>query len=113
MLHPAGGRSRADRACAPLAADPSAASTRLPEAPPRLPHLDHFAVVGPLGRANGRSRIISLVPRTRSSHDIAASAVANFGFESGTRIIELLVSLDSEVRIRGCGEVLRTSESGH
>jgi hypothetical protein len=33
------------------------------------------------------------VPRTRSSHDIAASTVANFGFKSGTRIIDLLVSL--------------------
>src|SRR5262245_61880951 len=39
-----------------------------------------------------------LVPRTRSSHDFAASAFANFGFKSGTRIIELLVSFDSEVR---------------
>ena len=33
-----------------------------------------------------------LVPRTRSSHHIAAGTVANFGFKSGTRIIELLVS---------------------
>jgi hypothetical protein len=28
----------------------------------------------------------------------AASPIANFGFKSGTRIIELLVSFDSEVR---------------
>jgi hypothetical protein len=35
----------------------------------------------------------TLVPRTRSSHDFAAGAFANFGFKSGTRIIELLVSL--------------------
>src|SRR5262245_12135321 len=41
-----------------------------------------------------------LVPRTRSSHDFAATTFANLGFKSGTRIIELLVSLDSEVRIR-------------
>jgi hypothetical protein len=34
----------------------------------------------------------ALVPRTRSSHDFAAGAFANFGFKSGTRIIELLVS---------------------
>src|SRR5690242_5663786 len=34
-----------------------------------------------------------LVPRTRSSHDFAAGTVANFGFKSGTRIIDLLVSL--------------------
>src|ERR1051326_7567342 len=35
---------------------------------------------------------IGLVPRTRSSHHIAAGTVANFGFKSGTRIIDLLVS---------------------
>src|SRR5215468_2081187 len=34
----------------------------------------------------------ALVPRTRSSHSFAANEVANFGFKSGTRIIELLVS---------------------
>jgi hypothetical protein len=32
------------------------------------------------------------VPRTRSSHDFSAGTLANFGFKSGTRIIELLVS---------------------
>jgi hypothetical protein len=53
------------------------------------------------------------VPRTRSSHNIAASAVANFGFKSDTRIIDLLVSFDSEVRIRVCRKVGRTSESRH
>src|SRR6202008_1486381 len=37
-------------------------------------------------------RVDALVPRTRSSHDFAAGTVANFGFKSGTRIIELLVS---------------------
>ena len=31
----------------------------------------------------------------------------------GTRIIDLLVSLDSEVRMRVCRECWRTSESGH
>jgi hypothetical protein len=35
---------------------------------------------------------VSLVPRTRSSHDFTAGTVANFGFKSGTGIIELLVS---------------------
>src|SRR5262249_34273950 len=35
---------------------------------------------------------LPLVPRTRSSHDFPAGTVANFGFKSGTRIIELLVS---------------------
>src|SRR5215467_3586359 len=34
----------------------------------------------------------TLVPRTRSSHDFSAGTFANFGFKSGTRIIDLLVS---------------------
>src|SRR5215471_21794121 len=34
-----------------------------------------------------------LVPRTRSSHTLAANPIANFGFKRGTRIIVLLVSL--------------------
>src|SRR5262245_23314408 len=59
------------------------------------------------------NRQSKLVPRTRSSHTGVARAVANFGFKRGTRIIELLVSLDSEVRIRGCRKGVRTSESGH
>src|SRR5215469_14354345 len=45
---------------------------------------------------------LKLVPRTRSSPTIAAGCVANFGFKSGTRIIALLVSFDSEVRLRAC-----------
>src|SRR5262249_8232398 len=32
-----------------------------------------------------------LVPRTRSSHMSCGKSVANFGFRSGTRIIQLLV----------------------
>jgi|SRR5215472_3169747 len=40
----------------------------------------------------GHFRGHALVPRTRSSHDFSASTFANFGFESGTRIIDLLVS---------------------
>src|SRR5262249_3570668 len=37
---------------------------------------------------------VRLVPRTRSSHEFSFSAdtVANFGFQSGTRIMDLLVS---------------------
>src|SRR5205085_2306226 len=53
------------------------------------------------------------VPRTRSSHDFAAGTVANFGFKSGTRIIELLVSSRSRSSLRGHGKCWRTSESGH
>jgi hypothetical protein len=36
---------------------------------------------------------LALVPRTRSSHDLAAGTFANFGFKSGTTIIDLRVSL--------------------
>ncbi len=49
---------------------------------------------------------IGLVPRTRSSPNIAAGDVANFGFKSGTRIIDLLVSFDSEVRLGACCKVV-------
>jgi hypothetical protein len=45
------------------------------------------------------------VPRTRSSHPLAANPIANFGFKRGTRIIELLVSLDSEVRMGSLPQV--------
>src|SRR5215469_12130668 len=51
-------------------------------------------------------RELPLVLRTRSSPNIAAGYVANFGFKSGTRIIELLVSFDSEVRLRACCKVV-------
>jgi hypothetical protein len=42
---------------------------------------------------SGGFGIGTLVPRTRSSHNPAARVAANFGFKSGTRNIELLVSL--------------------
>src|SRR5690242_2741695 len=42
-------------------------------------------------------------PEVRTT--IAASPSANFGFKSGTRIIVLLVSFDSEVRDRACGKL--------
>jgi Na+-translocating ferredoxin:NAD+ oxidoreductase RnfD subunit len=42
--------------------------------------------------AIGSKFVLRIVPRTRSSHDIAAGRVANFGFKSGTRVIDLLVS---------------------
>ena len=60
-------------------------------------------------QAHGRQ----LVPRTRSSHSIAAKFGCELRVQSGTRIIELRVSFDSEVRIRACRKVERTSESGH
>ena len=37
-------------------------------------------------------RLEQLVLRTRSSHDLAAGTVANFGFKSSTRIMEWPVS---------------------
>ena len=39
-----------------------------------------------------RPLFAALVPRTRSSLEFTVGTVANFGFKSGTRIIELLVS---------------------
>ena len=50
-------------------------------------------------------------PEVRTT--VAASPNADFGFKSGTRIINLLVSYDSEVRIGACCKLGRTSESGH
>ena len=64
-------------------------------------------------RRNPRAQEQVLVPRTRSSHDFSAGTVANFGFKSGTRIIELLVSSRFRSSLRGRCESLRTSESGH
>jgi hypothetical protein len=52
------------------------------------------------------------VPRNRSSHALAANPIANLAFKRGTRIIELLVSLDSEVRMGARRKCVRTSESG-
>ena len=40
----------------------------------------------------GGGELARLVPRTRSSHHIAAGTVANFGFKSGTKIIAFPVS---------------------
>jgi hypothetical protein len=37
-------------------------------------------------------QVEQLVPRTRSSHAFSAGTVANFGFKSGTRIIDWPVS---------------------
>jgi enediyne biosynthesis protein E5 len=42
--------------------------------------------------AIGSKFVLRIVPRTRSSHDLAAGTDANFGFKSGTRIIQSLVS---------------------
>jgi hypothetical protein len=54
-----------------------------------------------------------LVPRTRSSHCNCRESGCELRVQSGTRIIELLVSFDSEVRFGACGKLRRTSESGH
>src|ERR1043166_6591989 len=54
-----------------------------------------------------------LVPRIRSSHFDCRESDCELRVQSGTRIIELLVSFDSEVRIETCGKLGRTSESGH
>jgi hypothetical protein len=56
---------------------------------------------------------ISLVPRTRSSHHNCRESDCELRVQSGTRIIKLLVSFDSEVRSRANRKLRRTSESGH
>ena len=53
------------------------------------------------------------VPRTRRSHPNCRESNCDLRVQSGTRIKELLVSFDSEVRIGACGKLGRTSESGH
>ena len=54
----------------------------------------------------------ALVPRTRSSHHNCRESDCELQAQSGTRIIELLVSFDSEVRSGACVKLRRTSESG-
>src|ERR1043166_9274671 len=54
-----------------------------------------------------------LVPRTRSSHYNFGESDCELRVQSGTRIIGLLVSFDSEVRYGARGILGRTSESGH
>jgi succinate dehydrogenase/fumarate reductase flavoprotein subunit len=60
-----------------------------------------------------RQELPRLVPRTRSSHHNCRESDCELRVQSGTRIIELLVSFDSEVRFGACGKFGRTSESGH
>src|SRR5215471_13011227 len=55
----------------------------------------------------------ALVPRTRSSHHNCRESDCELRVQSGTRIIDLLVSFDSEVRFGARGKFGRTSESGH
>jgi hypothetical protein len=54
-----------------------------------------------------------LVPRTRSSRTSCREFDRELRVQRGTRIIELLVVFDSEVRKRGCRTMMRTSESDH
>src|ERR1043166_8192454 len=53
------------------------------------------------------------VPRTRSSHRNCRESDCELRVQIGTRIIELLVSFDFEVRYGACGKLGRTSASGH
>ena len=72
-----------------------------------------YALVPRSWRMLANFGIGTLVPRTRSSHDFAAGTVANFGFKSGTRIIDLLVSFSIPKFAQRSLQSLRTSESGH
>jgi hypothetical protein len=53
------------------------------------------------------------VPRTRSSHHNCRESDCELRVQSGTRIIDLVVSFDYEVSLGGCGKLGRASESGH
>jgi hypothetical protein len=57
--------------------------------------------------------VIRLVPRTRSSRMLCRAFDRELRVQRGTRIIELLVVLDSEVRKRDAAQMMRTSESDH
>src|SRR5262249_36270608 len=89
--------------------------------PPRGRSFFSFFIFGSETRAGPWCRPLSqsaaaaaaLVPRTRSSHYDCRESGCELRVQSGTRIIELLVSFDSEVRFGVCGELRRTSESGH
>src|ERR1051326_9092276 len=58
-----------------------------------------WPTIPPLSTCGSRPR---LVPRTRSSHSICGTYGSELRVQSGTRVIDLLVSFDSEVRIRTC-----------
>jgi len=76
----------------------------------------HIAAFGPRSRsltAQFAAGWIDLVPRTRSSHHNCRESDCELRVQSGTRIIELLVPFDTEVRKRTCRQMMRTSESGH
>src|SRR6201997_833344 len=55
----------------------------------------------------------ALVPRTRSSHHNCRESDCELRVQSGTSVMSLPVSSDSEVRIETCCKIGRTSESGH
>src|SRR5262245_58076282 len=80
--------------------------------------------IGPGGPIRGRSRAVPgressgltgsyVVPLTRSSGTGCRGLDRELRVQRGTRIVELLVVLDSEVRKRGCRKLVRTSESDH
>jgi hypothetical protein len=46
-------------------------------------------------------------------HQLQRVRIQEFQIESGTKIIKLLVSFDSDVCIKGCCKEMQTLESGH
>src|SRR5262249_11896042 len=68
---------------------------------------------GPLTTRRYSAGSAARVPRTRSSHCNCRESCCELRVQSGARIIELLVSYDSEVRYGARGKLMRTSESGH
>src|SRR5262249_43117841 len=59
------------------------------------------------------ARLRALVWRFRSPHHFCSESEMRTSEPKPHWINKLLVSFDSEVRKRGCGTMMRTSESGH
>src|SRR5258708_7765759 len=84
--------------------------------PARLRRIGPVIIGGRRGFREGPRRgqlIFYQCPEPEVRAQSAASPIANFGFKGALALMELLVSLDSEVRMRTCRECLRTSELGH
>src|SRR5712691_4055821 len=91
----------------------------LPERSPRRPGRTQYCHAGIACQGGLKNSFTvlqicrKLVPRTRSSRTICREYDRELRVQRGTRIMELLVVLDSEVRKSACRKVIRTSESDH
>src|SRR5262249_47453435 len=74
--------------------------------------LGRTAALGHNGPAGRQMLSAPSAPNPKFAHIVSRVRPRTSG-SRGTRIIELLVVLDSEVRIRGCRTMMRTSKSDH